>query len=227
MTTGKIIAFTILTFVSKLMSLLFNAPLVIALLPKSKCVNFMAAVTVHSDFWSQENKVCHCIHSFPIYFPWSEGSDAMILLFWMLSFMLAFSLSSFTTSSRGSLVYLHLLPQGWCHLHIWGLKPLPCFITCSKTKPACYSRYLLTSYFCIPVPMMKRTFFWVLVPEGLIGIHRNVKLLQLQLSDWGIDLENWYWMVCLGNKSRSFCHFCDFNQVLHFGIFFFFFFFYY
>ena len=118
MTTGKIIAFTILTFVGKLMSLLRNMLFVIALLPKSKCLNFMAAVIVHSEFWSQENKVCHCIHSFSIYFAWSEGSDAMILLFWMLSFMSAFSLSSFTTSSRGSLVSPHLLPWGWCHLHI-------------------------------------------------------------------------------------------------------------
>ena len=37
-------------------------------------------------------------------------------------------------------------------------QPLPCFILYSKAKLSCYSRYLLTSYFCIPVPMMKRTF---------------------------------------------------------------------
>ena len=30
--------------------------------------------------------------------------------------------------------------------------PWPCFILYSKAKLACYSRYLLTSYFCIPVP---------------------------------------------------------------------------
>ena len=95
MTTGKIIAFTILTFVGKLMSLLRNMLFVIALLPKSKCLNFMAAVIVHSEFWSQENKVCHCIHSFSIYFAWSEGSDAMILLFecWVLCQLFPFPLS--------------------------------------------------------------------------------------------------------------------------------------
>ena len=27
--------------------------------------NFMAAVTVHSDFGTQENKVCHCFYFFP------------------------------------------------------------------------------------------------------------------------------------------------------------------
>ena len=30
--------------------------------------------------------------------------------------------------------------------------PLPCFILYSKAKLFCYSRYLLTSHFCIPVP---------------------------------------------------------------------------
>ena len=31
--------------------------------------NFMAAVTVYSDFGAQENKICHCFRFFPIYFP--------------------------------------------------------------------------------------------------------------------------------------------------------------
>ena len=54
MTTGKIIALTIQTFVGKVMSLLFNA------LSRFVChgfsskeqvsFNFMAAVTIHSDF---------------------------------------------------------------------------------------------------------------------------------------------------------------------------------
>ena len=28
-------------------------------------LNFMAAVTIHSDFGAQENKICHCFHFFP------------------------------------------------------------------------------------------------------------------------------------------------------------------
>jgi len=36
--------------------------------------NFMAAVTVLSDFEAQENKVCHCFHCFPICLPWSDGT---------------------------------------------------------------------------------------------------------------------------------------------------------
>ena len=52
MTTGKTIALTRWTFVGKVMSLLFNMPsrLVITFLPWSRCLNFMAAVTICSDF---------------------------------------------------------------------------------------------------------------------------------------------------------------------------------
>ena len=32
----------------------------------SRPFNFMAAVTIHSDFGAQEKKICHCFHFFPI-----------------------------------------------------------------------------------------------------------------------------------------------------------------
>ena len=70
MTTGKTIAFTRWTLVGKVMSLLFNmlSMLVITFLPKQQVsFNFMAAVTICSDFGAQGNKVCHCFHCFPIY----------------------------------------------------------------------------------------------------------------------------------------------------------------
>ena len=61
---------------------------------------------------------------------------------------------------------------------------------------------------------MKRTSFWVLVLKGLVGRHRTVQLQLLQ-HYW---LEHrlgllWYWMVCLGNEQRSFCHFWDCIQL--------------
>ena len=59
-TTGKTIALTRWTFVGKVMSLLLNmlSRLVIAFLPRSKHLfNFMAAVTICSDFGAQKNKV--------------------------------------------------------------------------------------------------------------------------------------------------------------------------
>ena len=60
MTTEKNIALTRQIFVGKIMSLLFNmlSKLVIVLLPRSQVsFNFMAAVTICSDFGAQENKV--------------------------------------------------------------------------------------------------------------------------------------------------------------------------
>ena len=60
----------------------------------------MAAVTICNDFGAPQNKVWHCFHCFPIYFPWSDGTDAMIFVFWMLSFRPSFSLSPFTFIKR-------------------------------------------------------------------------------------------------------------------------------
>ena len=70
-TTGKTIALTIRTLGSKVMSLLFNtlSRFVIAFLPRSKCLNFMAAVTICSDFGAQENKICCSFHFFPFSLP--------------------------------------------------------------------------------------------------------------------------------------------------------------
>ena len=83
MTPGKTIVLAIQTFVSQIMSLLFNmlSRFVIAFLPRSKCLNFVAAVTIFSDFGAQENKVCHCFHCFYIYLPWSDGTRCHDLSF--------------------------------------------------------------------------------------------------------------------------------------------------
>ena len=77
MTTGNTIALIMWTFIGKIMSLLFNmlSRFVIAFLQgASVFFNFMAAVTICNDFGAQENKVCHCLHCFSIYFPWSDGT---------------------------------------------------------------------------------------------------------------------------------------------------------
>ena len=60
----------------------------------------MSAVTVHSDFGTQENKICHCSHFSPSVCHEVMGLNAMILVFWMLSFKPAFSLCSFTLIKR-------------------------------------------------------------------------------------------------------------------------------
>ena len=59
MTTEKTVALTIQTFVGKVIALLFNilSTFVIAFLARSRCLNFMVAVTIHSVFGAQENKI--------------------------------------------------------------------------------------------------------------------------------------------------------------------------
>ena len=70
-TTGKTIALTTRTFVGRVMSLHFNmwSMFVIASFSRSKCLNFMAAVTIYIDFGAQENKICHCFYFFQFYLP--------------------------------------------------------------------------------------------------------------------------------------------------------------
>ena len=75
MTTGKTTALTIWTFVSGVMSLLFNtlARFVIAFPAKKQLSSdFMAAVPVHSNFGAREEEICHRFHCFPFYLPWNN-----------------------------------------------------------------------------------------------------------------------------------------------------------
>ena len=84
------------------MSLFFNmlSRLVITFLPRSKCLNFKAAITICSDFCAQETNVSHCFHISPSICHEVIGLDAMILVFWMLSFKLTFLWSCLTLIKR-------------------------------------------------------------------------------------------------------------------------------
>ena len=99
----------------------------------------MAAVTVHSDFGVQEKKICHCFHFFPIYLLWSMmGPDAMVFIFWMLSFKPDFSLSSFTLIKRLSISSLlsaiKVLSSAYLRLLI--LLPAILIPACNSSRPA-------------------------------------------------------------------------------------------
>ena len=109
MTTGKAIALTRQTFVGKVISLLFNmlSRLVITFLPRNKhlLISWLQSPStvileppkIKSDTVSPS--ICHEV----------MGPDAMILVFWMLSFKPLFH-SPLSPSSRGSSVLLHCLP---------------------------------------------------------------------------------------------------------------------
>ena len=113
MTTGKIISLTRWTFVDKVMSLLFNmlSRLVVTYLPRSKhlLISWLQSPSavileprkIKSDTVSTvSTSISHEV----------MGPDAMILVFWMLSFKPTFSLFSFTFIKKSSLVLLHSLP---------------------------------------------------------------------------------------------------------------------
>ena len=99
MTTGKPIALIRWMFIGKVMSLLFNMlpRLVMTFLPRSKHIliswlQSLSAVILESKkiksvtVSTVSPSICHEV----------MGPDAMILVFWMLSFKPTFSLSSFT-----------------------------------------------------------------------------------------------------------------------------------
>ena len=74
--------------------------------------------------------------------------------------------------------------------------------------------------FVVQSPMVKRTSFLVLVLEGLVGLHRTIQLELLQHCWLGHRPGLlWYWILCLGNEQRSYCHFWDYTQMLHFRLF--------
>ena len=99
LTTGKNIALTIWTFVSKITSLVFNmlSRLVIAFLPRSKRLLISWLQSPSAEILESKKiksvtvsiaspSICHEV----------MGPDAIIFVFQMLSFKSTFSLSSFT-----------------------------------------------------------------------------------------------------------------------------------
>ena len=103
LTTWKITALTIWIFVSKVMSLLFSmlSSFIIAFLPRSKplLISWLQSL---SAVILKPKKIKSA--TFPTFSPSIDhevmGPDAMILVFWKLSFKPAFSLSSFTFIKR-------------------------------------------------------------------------------------------------------------------------------
>ena len=102
-TTRNTIALTRQIFVGKVISLLFNmlSRLVISFLPRSKYlwISWLHSLSV-VILEPKKKKACHCFHSSPSIFHELLGWDTMILVFWVLSFKPAFSLSSFMIIKR-------------------------------------------------------------------------------------------------------------------------------
>ena len=99
-TTGETTALTLWTFVSKVMSLLYNmlSRFVIVFLPRSK---YLLILWLHSpSAMILQPKKMKSVSTFPHQFAWSDRTRCHDLSFWMLDFKPAFSLSSFTFIKR-------------------------------------------------------------------------------------------------------------------------------
>ena len=98
-TTGKIIALAMRIFVSKVIFLLFHtlSSFAIAFLPRSKCL-LIYGFSHHLQWFFEPRKIKSLTVSVvpPSFCHEVMGPDAMIFIFWMLSFKPALSLSSFT-----------------------------------------------------------------------------------------------------------------------------------
>ena len=134
MTTGKTIALTGWTFVGKVMSLLLNmlSRLVITFLLRSKCL-LISWLQSSSAVILEPRKIKSDTVS-PSISHEVLGPDAMIFVFWMLSFKPTFSLSSFTLIKRllssSSLSAIRVVSSAYLRLLIF----LPAILI-----PACVS----------------------------------------------------------------------------------------
>ncbi|MDI3352090.1 hypothetical protein HABEBGDM_00604 [Mycoplasmopsis arginini] len=146
MTTGKTIALTRRTFVGKVMSLLLNmlSRLVITFLPRSKrlLISWLQSPSavileppkIKSDTVSTVSpSISHEV----------MGPDAMIFVFWMLSFKPTFSLSTFTFIKRllssSSLSAIRVVSSAYLRLLIF----LPAILipACASSSPAFLMMY--------------------------------------------------------------------------------------
>ena len=83
MNTGKTIAFTRWIFVGEVLFLVCNMlpRLVIAFLPRSKCLLISWLQSPSAVILEPPQIVCHYLHCFPIYFPWSDRTRCHDLSF--------------------------------------------------------------------------------------------------------------------------------------------------
>ena len=119
MTTGKITALTRWTFVTKVMSLLFNmlSRFVTAFLSRSKCL-LISGLQSPSSVILETKKINSVTVSYLFAIKWWEQmSWSLFFECWVSSQLFHSPLSP---SSRGCLVSLCFLPLGWCHRHIWS-----------------------------------------------------------------------------------------------------------
>ena len=146
MTTGRNIALTRWIFVSKVIYLLFNvlSRFVIAFLPRSKHLLILWLQWPHAVILKPKKIKCLSVSIVsPSICHEVMGPDAMILVFWMLNFKLAFSLSSFTFIMRlfssSSLSAIRVVSSAYLRLLIFLLEVY--ILACASSSPVFHMMY--------------------------------------------------------------------------------------
>ena len=168
MTTGKTIALTRWTFVAKVMSLLFNmlSRSVITFLPRSKCL--LISWLQSTSAVSLEPQKIKLATVSPSICNEVMGPDAMILVFWMLSFKPAVSLSYFTFIKRifssSSISAIRVVSSAYLRLLIFLLAILiPACTSSSSAFHVMCSAYKLNKQgdniqpWCTPFPIWNQS----------------------------------------------------------------------
>ena len=112
--------------------------LVIVFLPRSKCLLISWLQSPSADILETQKTKSHCFHCFPIYLLWSDGADAMIFVFWMLSFKPTFSHSSFSFIKRlfGSSSLSAIIMVSSVYLRLLIFLPAISIPACASSSPA-------------------------------------------------------------------------------------------
>ena len=173
MTIGKTIALTRWTFVTEVMSLLFNmlSRLVIAFFPRSKCL-LISWLQSPSAVILEPRKIKSVSVSivFPSLCHEVMGPDAVIFIFWMLSFKSTFSHSSFIKRffSSSLLSVIRVVSSSYLRLLIFLVEILiPAYASFSLAFHMMHSAYKLNKQgdniqpWCTPFSIWSQALFHV------------------------------------------------------------------
>ena len=151
MTTGKTIALITWTFVSKVLSLLFYtlSRFVIAVLPRSKHLLISRLKSPSAMILEPKKIKPATVSTFSPSIGFKVmGPDALILVFWLLSYKPAFSLSSFTLHKRlfssSSIFVIRVVSSAYLRLLV--CLPAILIAACASSSPSLcimYSAYEL------------------------------------------------------------------------------------
>ena len=201
MTTGKTVALTRWTCVSKVMSLLFNllSRLVITFLPKNKCLLISWLQSPSAVILKPPKIRSLTVSIFPPSICYEVmGPDAMILVFWMFSSKPTLSLSSFTFTKR-LFSFCFLLKCGViCMSEVidissGNLDSSLCFIQSSISWLCMANTNRELSWYCRVVPGFTWSYDLISNPGGhwLIGVILNRKI------DFRDRKESWHYFCVL------------------------------